>query len=172
MKKNILAVIILAATLVNLTLSGVMLFVYLPNAQKMNMLIEKVCQNIDLELESPLPPAPEIIVSVKDLDVRTIGSEMTVMLSKSSNGANYYASITASVALNTKAEDYETIAPLIDSQSERIKEVVQNEIGRLTGDNFQEDKEVVKETILRILQQEFQTECIYRIDFGRYVMVK
>ena len=50
MKKNILTVIILATTLVNLTLCGVMLFVYLPNAQKMNTMITKICQAIDLEL--------------------------------------------------------------------------------------------------------------------------
>ena len=68
MKKNILTVIILATTLVNLTLCGVMLFVYLPNAQKMNTMITKICQAIDLELESPLPKEKEEDVLPQDLE--------------------------------------------------------------------------------------------------------
>lgn len=169
MKKNILTIIILAATLVNLTLSAVMLFVYLPNAQKMNTLITKICQVIDMELQSPLPSDKDT-VSVADLQAYTVGTDMMICLSKGSDGKTYYASVTASVVLNTKAKDYKTISPLMDAQVERIKEIVQDEVGTLTNENFQENKEAVKERILTILQEEFDTECIYRIDFGKYVI--
>ena len=170
MKKNILTIIILAATLVNLTLSAVMLFVYLPNAQKMNTLITKVCQVIDLELESPLPTDKEEVVSVQDLESHVIATDMTVGLSKGTNGKLYYAVVSASLVLNTKAEDYATVSALMTTQSARIKEVVQDEIGKLTKDTFQESKEAVKKTILSILQEEFDTTCIYRIDFGNYLV--
>ena len=89
MKKNILTVIILATTLVNLTLCGVMLFVYLPNAQKMNTMITKICQAIDLELESPLPKEKEEDVLPQDLEPILVAEEMTVPLAKGADGKEH-----------------------------------------------------------------------------------
>ncbi len=168
MKKNILAVIILAATLVNLTLSAVMLFVYMPNAQKMNTLITKICQVLDMELESPLPVEKENVVAATDLEPIIVGEEMLIKLSASSDGKVHYITVTASVVLNTKAEDYKTIQPLMESQQEHIKEIIQASIRDLSYDNYETDRDLVKQEILQNLQQEFDTECIYRIDFGTY----
>ncbi|MBQ9120670.1 MAG: hypothetical protein IJY09_11565 [Lachnospiraceae bacterium] len=172
MKKNILTIIILAATLVNLTLSAVMLFVYLPNAQKMNTLITKICQVIDLDLESPLPVPEDEKVAVADLESHVISSDMVVGLSKGEDGKIYYASIAASLVLNTKAEDYATVSTLMTTQSERIKEIVQIEVGKLNKDNFHESREAVREAILATLQEEFETKCIYRVDFGNYLVAE
>lgn len=169
MKKNILAIIILAATLVNLTLSAVMLFVYLPNAQKMNTLITKIYEVIDIELESPLPSEKTDPVLATDLEPILIGENMAIALSKGEDGKVHYIQVTASVVLNTKAKDYKTIQPLMESQSARIKEIIQDCIGDLTYENHQDSKDLVKEEILQKLQQEFDTDCIYRIDFGLYL---
>lgn len=168
MKKNILAIIILAATLVNLTLCAVMLFVYMPNAQKMNTLITKICQAIDMELESPLPKEKENPVLATDLESIIVGENMTIKLSDSSDGKLHYIQVTASVVLNTKATDYKAIQPLMTSQSERIKEIIQKSIRDLTYDNYEASRDLVKQEILKSLQSEFNTECIYRIDFGTY----
>lgn len=168
MKKNILAIIILAATLVNLTLSAVMLFVYLPNAQKMNTLITKICQAIDLELEDPLPVEKEEPVLATDLEPIIVGEEMMFKLSKGSDGRDHVIIVTASIVLNTKAEDYKTIQPLIEPQSEHIKEIIRDSIEDLNNDNYQQSRDTVKQEILDTLQKEYNTKCIYRIDFGTY----
>ena len=42
MKKNILAIVILAATLVNITLSVILLFTIVPKAQRTDALIQKI----------------------------------------------------------------------------------------------------------------------------------
>lgn len=168
MKKNILAIIILAATLVNLTLCAVMLFVYMPNAQKMNTLITKICQVIDLELEDPLPVVTPPPVLATDLEPIVVGENMTYRLSTGSDGKVHYIQVTASVVLNTKADDYKTIQPLMESQSARIKEIIRASVEDMTYDNYQENSDLVKQEILKNLQEEFDTECIYRIDFGTY----
>lgn len=169
MKKNILSIIILAATLVNLTLSAVMLFVYLPNAQKMNTLITKICQTIDLELESPLPADKTEPVAATDLEPIVVGDNMAISLTKGEDGKVHYIQVTASVVLNKKAEDYKTIQPLMETQSARIKEIIQDCISDLTYENHLDSKDLVKEEILEKLQEEFDTDCIYRIDFGLYL---
>ena len=55
MKKNMLAVLILILTIVNITLTAVLMFTVLPNAKQTDNLITRLMQIIDLELESPLP---------------------------------------------------------------------------------------------------------------------
>lgn len=81
----------------------------MPNAQKMNTLITKICQVIDLELESPLPVEKENVVPVTDLEPILVCEEMTIKLGKGADGKNHYLQVTASLVLNTKAEDYKTI---------------------------------------------------------------
>ena len=53
MKRNMLAIVILAATLVNIALTALMLFTVIPKAQRTDALIQKICSIIDLELEDP-----------------------------------------------------------------------------------------------------------------------
>ena len=52
MKKNLLSVLILALVLANLILSAILAFSIIPQTKKANELINKVCNAIDLELES------------------------------------------------------------------------------------------------------------------------
>lgn len=169
MKKNILAIIILAATLVNLTLTALMLFVYLPNAQSMNNMIMKICEVIDLELESPLPVTPQAEVLLSDLETYVVDSDMQIALAKGEDGGGHFALVTISVSLNKKADDYATVQPLITSQSERIKAIILDRIGSLTAENFMSSKEAVLSQILETLQAEFGTKCIYRVDVSKYL---
>ena len=53
MKRNMLAIVILAATIVNIVLTSLMLFTVIPKAQRTDALIQKICSISDLELEDP-----------------------------------------------------------------------------------------------------------------------
>ena len=172
MKKNILAIIILAATLVNLTLSALMLFVYLPNAKKMNTMITKICGVLDMELESPIPKDKEQQIAVTDLESIVVGTNMAINLTPGADGKKYFAQVTATIVLNKKASDYKKIQPLMEPQAELIKEIIQNRISALTPDNFQAAKELVKNEILEDLKESFDTECIYSVVFGSYTMMQ
>lgn len=55
MKKNLLAVIILALVLVNLILTAVLVFSIIPQTKKSNELIDQVCAAINIELEMYTP---------------------------------------------------------------------------------------------------------------------
>ena len=68
MKKNMLAVLILVVLVVNLTLTGYMIFTVVPNAKRTDDLITKIMQIIDLELESPLPENINIDYSILDVE--------------------------------------------------------------------------------------------------------
>ena len=52
MKRNMLAVVILAATLINTTLLAVLVFTVVPKAKRTDALIEKIVAAVELETES------------------------------------------------------------------------------------------------------------------------
>ena len=52
MKKNLISVLILALVFANFVLTAILMFTVLPETQKANTLIEKVCSAIDLDLNS------------------------------------------------------------------------------------------------------------------------
>ena len=51
MKKNILTIVIMASTVLNLVLTIIMVFSIVPAMNKSNKLVDKVASVIDLELE-------------------------------------------------------------------------------------------------------------------------
>ena len=59
MKKNLLAVIILALVLVNLILTAVLVFSIIPQTKKSNELIDQVCAAINIELEGGQNKVPQ-----------------------------------------------------------------------------------------------------------------
>ena len=168
MKKNILAVIILAATLINLTLTAVLLFVFMPTVNQTNTLITKVAQIIDLELESQT--IKEETIDIGDLDTYLVSEELTVNLSTGTDGKPHMALVKASVSLNKKAEDYTKVKGLMEQFDDKIQEIINDEVSKLTYEEYIPNKDIVKDVILNKLQTEvFNSECIVGITFSKWV---
>ena len=83
MKKNLLSVLILALVLANLILSAILAFSIIPQTKKANELINKVCNAIDLELES----GKNIQVPVGNIKEYNIDAEF--MCNLKDNGNDY-----------------------------------------------------------------------------------
>lgn len=170
MKKNILTIIILAATLINLTLTAVMLFVFLPNAKKSNALITKVAQIVDLELEDVVPNEPAVDTAA--ITPAAIEEELQVNLAKSANDSkSHFAVVKVSLNLYEKSEDYAKMKEQVTSKSDRIKEIVQDVIMTYSFDNVLTSKEEVKAKINEIISKEiFDGSDVFQgITFSKYV---
>lgn len=169
MKKNILAILILAATLINLTLTAVSLFITLPTARRTNNLITKVVQVIDLELESPTADGQNI--SIEDIGTFKIEGDMTINLSPSANDSKaHYAVVTCSLSLNKKAEDFSKKEPLLAEQVDYIKEVITSEIGSYSLETVLSNKETIKATIKEKLNERFDSNFIIGISFSDFIV--
>lgn len=168
MRKNILAVIILAATLINLTLTAVLLFVYMPTVNQTNTLITKVAQIIDLELESQAIDIKTI--DIGELDSYLVADELTINLSPSGDGKQHMAVVKCSLSLNKNAEDYTKVKGLLEQFEGKVLEVINNEVSKMTYEEFIPNKDIVKDVILKKLQTEvFHSECIVEITFSKWV---
>lgn len=171
MKKNILTIIILAATLVNLTLSAVVLFTVVPSVGKMNNLITKVLQMIDLEIQNPIATPDDASIAVADMSHYAITEELIIPLVKvEGETKNHYVVIKATVTLNSKAEDYKTVNELIPLNEAYVKELIQNIAGSYTYDEVGSKKEEIKERVLAALKEYFDTESIIGVSFSKYIV--
>lgn len=116
MKKNILAIAILAAVIANIILSTIILFSIVPAANSASRLIEKVVKVINLELENPDASS---YAKVPLASRKPFGpdKELTVSLKKGEGEAkSTYALIDYKIILNADASNYKEVTAIIADQ--------------------------------------------------------
>ena len=157
MKKNILAVIILAATLVNVVLTSLMLFTIIPKAQRTDALIQKIVQVIDLELENP-DAADYAEIPFENREPYALGSAFAVNLSRvEGDTKNRYAHVTVILVLNKESDSYETVQPLLAGYEGIIKSIVSEEVSKYNVNNIGESKRIIQADVLERLRTEFES---------------
>lgn len=157
MKRNMLAIVILAATLVNIFLTALMLFTIIPKAQRTDALIQKICTIIDLELEDP-DAAEYVEIPFEDRVTYNLASKITVNLAKAEDQTkNPYAQVEVTLMLNKKADTYEVIQPLLVNYESVIRNIVSEEVCVYTTDELDANKDFIQKRILTRLSTEFGT---------------
>lgn len=157
MKKNILAIVILAATLVNITLSVVLLFTIVPKAQRTDELIKKIVSIIDLELENP-DASQYAEVPFADRVPYALSERLTVNLQKPEGDTKrHYAQVSVTLVLNSKAKDYKKIYEKLAEHDEMIKSIVTDEISKYTPDELSTSKETIVKNVLASLRTYFES---------------
>lgn len=164
MKKNMLAVLILILTLVNVSLTAFTVFIVVPNAKRTDELITKCMQMIDLELESPVVSETATsydIVNVKKYDI----SEITANLKKGDDGKDHFAIVNCSIAMNSVHEDYEKLNPLVESYERDIISIIKNKLITYTKEELEnvELREALRKEILADIQELFGSAFV--VDF-------
>ena len=105
MKKNLITVIILALVVVNLVLTAVLTITIIPETQKANELITKVCSAIDLDLQAG-DTAGSLSIDVADMVDYPVNGGETLTI----NLVDGYAVLGISLSLDSTNEDYATYA--------------------------------------------------------------
>ena len=99
MKKGISNIIVLALVIVNLVLTVILVFTFLPSIKKTNNLVTKICDMVDLEVGAD---SNKQEVTVSDLtSVTVLFGEDTTNVVNLTNGK--LAKFGATINLNTKA---------------------------------------------------------------------
>lgn len=157
MKKNMLAIVILAATLVNIALTALMLFTVIPKAQRTDALIQKICSIIDLELEDP-DAADYVEIPFEDRETYNLTDKIVVNLAKAEGSSkNPYAQIELTLILNKKAKNYEVIQPLLANYESVMRNIVSEEVSKYTTDELDANKDSIQKMIWTRLSTEFGT---------------
>ena len=164
MKKNLITVITLALVVVNLVLTVILTITILPETQKANELITKVCSAIDLDLESGSATS-NANIPIDQIEVYNIDDEQTINLKQDGDGKDHFAMITVSISMDTKNSDYKELQPQVEKKVNLIKGDINNIVSQYTIDEIKNNQSAVQDEILKDLQKMFGSDFIVAVGF-------
>ena len=168
MKKNLMTLIILALVVVNLVMTAVMMFVMVPQTQRANEMITKVCEAIDLELNSGaatgLSNLP--VDRVEPYDVAA-GETLTVNLK-----GGGYAVVGVTISVDNESETYteKNGIEYLSTKESIIKGSIIEIIGNYTKEELGESRDGVKAELLKTLKKTFGADYVVGVDFTKFTM--
>ncbi|MCR5421593.1 MAG: flagellar basal body-associated FliL family protein [Lachnospiraceae bacterium] len=165
MKKNLLSVIILALLVVNLALTGVMLFSTINANKKTVALVDQIAGILNMEIKEPLDNSGAQDISILDTDTYNIQDEMVITLKKGEDGAEHYAIVSVSMSLNKTDERYAELQPLVATNESKIKSVINDTFGKYTKEEAEPNQKLIADEILANIQTMFDSTFIYEVYF-------
>lgn len=167
MKKNILTIVIMAATVVNLILTIIMVFSLVPAMTKTNKLADKAMAVIGMEIEQEQAED----YSFEDLTPYEVNFEnkQTINLTKEDGDkeAHYVVIDGFSVSLNKEADDYDKIYEAVQTSPVYVTGCVKSAISEQTISTLNE--ETIKASALAKIQDFYNSKCIVRVDLNGYI---
>ena len=79
------------------------------------------------------------------------------------DGKQHYATVSASISVNTKHEDFKDLNPLIEANKDQIINYILVEIGQYMSTDCQENKEAIEQAVLQKLQAYFGSRFIVKV---------
>lgn len=169
MRKNLISIIILAISIVNLILNALLVFVFVPAIQKTDHLVTEIASVLNLELEKNEEDTANT-PDIKDVTSYTLSEATTINLKSDGSGENHYAMIGISISMDAGSKDYKNLSTkLTETESwvyDATREVVQEYTYAEMNDS--EIQKVVKQEITDKLQEKYQTDCIYDVTFSQF----
>lgn len=167
MKKNLMTVIILALVVANLVLTAIMMFTIVPQTKKANEMITKVCEAIDLELNSGAATGLSNL-PIDQIETYDVADGETITVNLKDGG---YAVVSVCISVNNESETYEdsTTEPLSTKES-IIKDSIIEIVGNYSKDELNASKDDVKSELLKTLQKTFGADYVVGISFPKFTI--
>lgn len=165
MRKSIINIIILAVSIVNVVLCGILVFAIVPAMTSTNKMVTGICKLIDLELEGKELDENGGRIPIEQIEVYDIADELTIMLEKGADGKNHYALVQVSLSLNKGHEDYAKYKETLAGQESLIKNKIIEVVSSYTMEQASGYTNVVSESILKELQDMYQSDFIINVTF-------
>lgn len=161
MKKNILTVVIMAATVINLVLTIVLVFSIMPAMNKTTNLIDKVASVIDLEIEDKNEKEEYTMADLEPFEI-AYEKAVNINLAKNANGESGYLQISGiNISFNTKAEDFQDIKTQVTTNQVYAEDLVKKTLASYTKEDF--DLVKVSKDCVKKLQEMYNTKAIVEV---------
>lgn len=163
MKRNLLTVIILALLIVNIALTGVLMFSVMATNNKTAELVTNIATVMNLELTVPGQEEPAEVISIDDTAVYNLTNMMTIPLAKEdASDKQRYIMFEISLSMNTKHEHYKKYSETLADREKLIEDAINSVVGVRTETECN-DMDGLKEDILKAIREVFQSDFIYKV---------
>lgn len=169
MKKNMITVLILAISIINLVFNILLVFVFMPSSTKTNKLITDIAKVLDIEIASQA--GDENSFDVSNLAPFELEQGNPINLADDGSGTPHVLQYGVTINLDSSASDYTKINDNLTSSTALVYDLTRDVIAKYT---YAEVKNVeiqrqIKDEILTDLRETFNTECIYSVSFYNWV---
>lgn len=170
MKKNLITVLILAISIINLVFNIILFFVFMPSVAKTNKLIGDISEVLDLELASQ-SAASAGQVDVNNLVEFKLDEGSPINLASDGDDELHALKYGITIKLDKTAKDYEKINTALSTSTSYIYDMTRDVVGQYTYDQVIDVnvRKEIKEKLLAEFKEYFNTECIYSVEFYDWV---
>ncbi len=167
MKKNLISVLILALLIVNVVMTGVMMFSVTSASSKTAALVDQIAAALNLELSADGDTADNsaVVVSLASTEVYDIADSFTVKLKKGVDGEDHYGLFSISLSLNKDDDGYGDYGATISSYESKIKSIIINVVSSYSIDDADDSKQEMLDDILSQIQAMYDSTFIYEVIF-------
>lgn len=166
MKKNLLSIIILSLLVVNIALTGVMMFSVLKTNERTAAIVTDIADILALELDKGDGSDSAAAVSLADTEVYAIPDSMTITLKKDEGEEkDHYCIIKVSLSMDMTHEDYATYSDLSTKES-LIKSEIISVVSSYTISEAQLSQDKMCQQILERIQAMYGSNFIYKVSFS------
>lgn len=174
MKKGMINFVILALVLVNLVLSVILVFTFVPAVSKTNNLVGKIAKIVDLNVsgdstENGAPSAEDTeYMQVKFSDDET--SQVFTLKQGASDSKVHYLKLSVTIKLDKRQSDYKEKKSLIESTMTYLGSEIGDIVIEYTKTEASSSKKEMENRLLKALQAYYDTGAIYEVSFPEYVV--
>lgn len=167
MKKSLITLITFALVLVNLVLTAVMALRVVPEVNKVNNLVGKISEAIDLEISAGDEKTGGASVSIDNIEPYEITDNLTINLRRGDDGEDHYAVLKVALSLNKKSEAYAAYnATTIGGYESVIRTEINNIVASYTIDEIRSDQQAVMDEIKARLNTLFGSDLVAAVGFS------
>lgn len=169
MKRNILTIVILALSIVNLVLTALIVFSVVPNVKKTNNLIDEVAEIISLDLEAQ--NGNEKIITSDDLENFAMEDEIIINLKKDSESSKERYAVVSKISLTlyNGVTDYAKVKKNIEESTDSIYDTIRKGFSSYTLDDAKANEEAIKANIIQMLNDRYGDKVVQSIAFGSLI---
>ncbi|MBQ3789426.1 MAG: flagellar basal body-associated FliL family protein [Lachnospiraceae bacterium] len=170
MKRNMLAIIILAVSIVNLAMTAFMMLTVMNTNSKTVKLIGDVAAAVNIDNTTIIPSGGSSPASVPMDKTATydIGGDdkMTIAFQPGEDGDTHYAQVEVVLSMNMDSEGYKTYGATMDERKSIIRSTILEIMQAYTVDEVRGNEAAIQQQILEALQQLFDSDFIFKVSFS------
>ena len=170
MKRNMLAIIILAVSIVNLAMTAFMMLTVMNTKSKTVKLIGDVAAAVNIDNTTIIPSggAGPASVPMDKTATYDIGGDdkMTIAFQPGEDGETHYAQVEVVLSMNMDSEGYKTYGATMDERKSIIRSTILEIMQAYTVDEVRGNEAAIQQQILEALQQLFDSDFIFKVSFS------
>jgi len=170
MKKNLLAIIIVALQIVNIALTAVMMIQVIKMNGAALPVITSFATHYNLLTGADADQAGEDKITLEDTDIREIAKQMKISLKVGEGEKQVHMVCDVSLLLNKNHDDYAKYSENFDSYETLIKDAISSVVSKHTEAECKGDMDGLKEEILKAIQEDvFDSNFVYKVAISEAV---